>query len=156
MPPLPLPLQTPKHPSRHTDEFGTPLPQVFTVAEQEAFLQYGYSIPRIRCKACSEAKKLGNYDKTGRGIVAGGKGGGGKGGGGKGGGGKGGKGGKGDGKGGKGGKGKVKGGKGGGKGGGGKGKGGSGYSNGGDGGSWWRQANESGEDASRMPAFIRL
>ena len=148
MPPLPLPLQTPKHPSRHTDEFGTPLPQVFTVAEQEAFLQYGYSIPRIRCKACSEAKKLGNYDKTGRGIVAGGKGGGGKGGGGKGG--------KGDGKGGKGGKGKVKGGKGGGKGGGGKGKGGSGYSNGGDGGSWWRQANESGEDASRMPAFIRL
>ena len=48
-------------------------PFVFTVAEQEAFLRYGYSIPRIRCKPCSEAKKLGNYDKTGRGAVAGGR-----------------------------------------------------------------------------------
>ena len=28
--------------------------------------QTRYSIPRIRCKPCSEAKKLGGYDKSGR------------------------------------------------------------------------------------------
>jgi len=46
-------------------------PFIFTILEQHAFLRYGYSIPRIRCKPCSEAKKLGNYDKTGKGAVAG-------------------------------------------------------------------------------------
>jgi hypothetical protein len=44
-------------------------PFVFTVREQKFFKENGYSIPRIRCKGCSEAKKLGNYDKTGRGAV---------------------------------------------------------------------------------------
>ena len=33
---------------------------VFTVQEQRFFLEHGYKIPRIRCKQCSEAKKLGN------------------------------------------------------------------------------------------------
>ena len=54
---------------------------VFTVDEQKAFLRYGYSIPRIRCKPCSDAKKMGNYDKSGRGILPGGGRAGGKGGG---------------------------------------------------------------------------
>jgi hypothetical protein len=40
-------------------------PFIFTVIEQQTFLHYGYSIPRIRCKPCSEAKKLGNYNKAG-------------------------------------------------------------------------------------------
>ena len=40
-------------------------PFIFTVVEQQTFLHYGYAIPRIRCKPCSEAKKLGNYNKTG-------------------------------------------------------------------------------------------
>ena len=42
---------------------------VFTVQEQRFFLEHGYKIPRIRCKQCSEAKKLGNYDKSGRGAT---------------------------------------------------------------------------------------
>ena len=44
---------------------------VFTVQEQRFFLEHGYKIPRVRCKQCSEAKKLGNYDKSGQGATPG-------------------------------------------------------------------------------------
>eukprot|EP00964_Phaeocystis_antarctica_P156918 scaffold126854_cov57-Phaeocystis_antarctica.AAC.4 len=44
---------------------------VFTVQEQRFFMEHGYTIPRVRCKQCSEAKKLGNYDKSGQGATPG-------------------------------------------------------------------------------------